>query len=423
MPFFKDFTKVVKPKQSYSFDVVIYNTNYSTELQQVRIVASIYLPYLIYVLEFLVDSNDLIQEKIYGQNFIKFKLNSAGDDGFLFDSDYVELMVIHSSFLLTQKDALSREKQIDKTPFQVICVERKNFSIATQMINDVFHGKKIKEILEDIVKNKLKSKLEIDEEGLNNKIIDQIIIPPISFCSAIRKYLDKPFGIYDGPYQIKINHSDIKNGESSIIIRNLSKQMNSSHIIVHQLATNNPDNIKVIEKCGDGTNFYTYSIHKSNFNANPVFAAMATVAKHIIKPKDSLYGIIQQKLDEVCKRSGLMSKKDANIPYDEILKSRIKYYTDNTGLDKEDKTFANAMMSKRISSLANITVNVERSFKLNNLLEVGKPVKFKPYVTEYANLAGNYILSGTDLKFTKDKALQWNSTATIRMIRSHKEIV
>jgi hypothetical protein len=421
MPFFKDFKNISAPKQSYNFKAIIQSSDYSGELTNVRIVASIYVPYLIYVLDFLVDSNDLIQEKIYGQNSIKFKIASTGDVGFLMESDYVELMIIHSAFLLTQKDKLSREKQIDRTPFRVICVERKNFQIATKMVNDIYQGKKIKEILESMAK-KLNVKLSMDEDGLNKIVINQIMIPPTSLCSAIKQHIDKPFGIYNAPYQIRIDHVGDKDKEPYIYLRNLSKQMQSQqNIIIHQLATGNTDNMKIIEKCGDGINFYTNTVHRSNFNANPVFASLATVSKHIVKPLDGLYDVITQKLDEVCQKSGLMSKKDGNIPYDEALKDRTKYYTGNTGYGK-DKTFADAMMSKKLTNLANMSMIIERAFKIHNLLEVGKPVKFNTYITEYANLAGVYILSGTDLVFNKEKTLQWNSAAKIRLIRSHKEI-
>ena len=408
MPFLKDFLTRGKPKESYDFTIIIKDMDYSAELIGVRIISSIYVPYLIYVLEFILDSNNLIQEKIYGQDPIKFTLRSLGDIGFLMETIESELIVIHSAFLLTQR----QDNQIDKTKFQVVCVERKNFLIASKLVNAIYNGVTVKEIIEDMAK-KLSIKAEVDEHGINKTKYAQVLIPPVSITSAIKTYIDKIYGIYNGPYQTKIEHNE----NSKLIIRNLSQRIQESpQVIIHQIAPNNAQNMSIIEKCGDGVNFYTYEIHRSNFNANPVFGVFGTVSKHIFKPLNTLVKMVTNRLDDVCKNAGLMSKKDANIPYDEILKERTRYY-------HHTEYSTQAMLSRRISGLANLTMRIERAFKIHNILNVGRCVKFNTYTMEYANLAGNYVLSGSDLIFHKQKTLQWDSFAKIKIIRSHKEIV
>ncbi len=399
-----------KQSKSYDIEVKFKDLDLSNEIISLRVLSSIHTPYMIFVLDLFIDSNDIILEKLYGKDPLKIKIRLLGQEGIQKEDLDFELMYVKSDFKFVNKMKLSTNKQIDRTPIKIYCVPRNEFKIASKNINIVFEGKTIKEILQDL-SQKAGGMLKIDEDGINKEKIDQIIIPPMSFVKSV-KYLNDMFGIYDEPYQMSIEE------KNKIKILNLSKQMNKSQTFTIYHLTNDKDDRKIIEKCNDGKNFYTYDVLKSNYSANTKFPLLGNTIKHITKPTDKLYHIIEQNIKDVCSNHGLISK-NKDFPFDPNLSERVKYYTNHTGYETS-KTFANSMVSKFISSMATLTFRIERNLLIENLLNTGEAVKFNTGTVEYSDLSGKYILRSTELILTKGQTQDWTSVAKVNLMRTNK---
>ena len=135
-----------------------------------------------------------------------------------------------------------------------------------------------------------------------------------------------------------------------------------------------------------------------------------------MKPKDSLYQIIEQDLDDVAKDYGLIDGK-FNPKIDENIKNRTRYYTDHIGYN-DSETFANTMIASEISNLNFIGLQLARNLPLLSLINVGEPVRLDTRSSEYISISGKYILYSSDIQFYR--ARSWDVIAKINLIRTNK---
>lgn len=399
-----------KQSKSYNIKLTLKDKDISQELVGLRIVSSINTPYLLFILDLYMNPNDIILEQIFGQDPMKLDITLLEQDGIPKENLNYEIMYVKSNFKFTMNKQISDTNQVDRVKIKIYCLPRKEFKFASTTVNDIYHGKKVREILEDLCK-KINATLQMDD-GENQNVIDQVIIPPVTILTAI-KFLDKNFGLYDGPNQITYE-------DNKIIILNLKKQMSMGQTFtIHHLTTDS-DQSEIIKKCNDGKNFYTYDSLKSNFDVNTKIPIIGNIMKHITMPSDSLYHTIETNFKDLSKKAGLIFE-NSDIKFDKNLSDRVKYFTSNTGYEKTD-TVINSMMSKFVSSMAKLSMNIERNLPIKNLLDSGKSVKFNSGTTEYSDLTGKYILKSSDIIFTKSNTLEWTSNANINLIRSNKTI-
>jgi len=155
------------------------------------------------------------------------------------------------------------------------------------------------------------------------------------------------------------------------------------------------------------------------YSGNAKFAELATDINHIVKPKNTIAGLITQNLETVAKTYSLFySQKNTKLYIDEAAK-RKKYYNEDTGYNTSATLF-NSRFGRLLSDLSSITLNLERNLPVINLINVGECVKFKPQTIEYNDLEGKYILWSSILKFRRPSGI-WQTTATINLARTNKK--
>lgn len=405
--------KSYTPTRTYEFEVKIGDLDYTADLYKINILTSVDVPYQTFILEFFLDPNDIILEKIYGQTPIKLTSRLFGIDPLLPQEEIVfDLMFIQSDHPMLMLAQNPEEIQKDRAPISITAVARDPFITMNTFVNNVFQGKTVEDAIVNIMGN-TNASLKYDQNGKNAEVIDQILVPPSTLYQCI-KYLNRTFGIFNGIASIFTLHDNVT------YIKNLTKKITTSHKFTFWQLALDADNTKIITKTDDGITFYTKSEIKTGYKGNSVFAVLAPNMKHIVKPGDRLSHTFDTDLEQFSKEYGLISKSN-QIFYDSkaISSKRIKVYKDHTGYELNE-SFINANISKKIANITDMSVRLENSLHLLNLMNVGEAVLFNSKVGSVNDLTGKYILRASELSFQKAK--DWESSATLFLSRTNRII-
>lgn len=401
------------PTRTYEFEVKIGDLDYTPDLNKINILTSVDVPYQTFILEFFLDPNDIIIEKIYGQTPIKLTSRMFGIEPLIPQEEIVfELMFIETDHSIQTLVQNPEGTQKDRVPISITAVARDPFITMNTFVNDVFQGKTVEDAIVGIMGN-TSSSLKYDQNGKNLDIIDQILVPPSTLYQCI-KYLDRTFGIYNGITSVFTLY------DNTTYIKNLTKKMTTSHkFTLWQLAINS-DNTDIITKSDDGITYYTKTDIYTGYKANSAFAILAPNMKHIVKPGDRLSHTFDINLEQFSKEYGLISKSN-KVFYDSkaISSKRVKVYKDHTGYNLS-QSFINANISKRLANITDMSVRLEKSLHLLNLMNVGEVVLFNSKVGSVNDLTGKYILRSSELSFQKVK--DWESSATLFLSRTNRTI-
>lgn len=400
--------------RGYDVQLIIKNYDYTPELFGVRVISSITAPYQIVTLDILIDPEKVLKDNIFSKDPLKLSIRLEGREAERVTLERIDLdlMYLKTSYDAAPQVRVSNISQKDRTMFRIITVPRKPFKTITTLVNDVFIGKTVKDIIQALIE-KTDATLNFTNTGANSEAIDQIVIPPTTLYKAIL-YLDETFGIFDGMLGVHCNLSN------ELHIHNLSKEINKDQTfglyqIPLDVTKEEMDNI--FKECEDGKNFYTYAPLKSDFSGNTKFSLLANQTKHLVKPKDTLYSIISKNLNDITSDFGIIYKYD-KVSTDPTT-NRIKYYTDHLGYEKNE-TFINSRLSKYLSNITTVSVEIEKNLRILNLLNVGEPVKLLTKNLQYTNLAGKYILKSSDINFIKSG--EWFPTCNLTMFRTNNTI-
>ena len=401
--------------RSYSFILKINGKEYSNELNSVRIVSNLASAWPVFSLSLFISPNDILQEGLHGQDDIKLTMRLLHFDSQEMERAEFQLMCIKPDSQLPVASQMIGDKQPDRTSLTILAVPKDPYKTMTAMVNGVYGGmnatKTTKEIAQDLVtKSGGTTKLVYDSNGENKEPITQVCIFPNTLYSSLQ-YLDKNFGTHDGCPAIFCRYNN------ELHIMNLSDKIKkASSITITHLSMDKKDTEETIKKASDGTNFYTYTAIQSEHKTNSAFAKMGKKIKHVVKPKDKLFHIIETDLEKICKDYGAISGDD-KIHFNNNVE-RTKYYTGDAGYEYSE-VFIRSLFAKQVFGLSSITLNLEKSLIIGKLLNVGECVRFKTDTVEYIDLSGNYILQMSDLKFNRD-GKEWQNTAQLRMVRTNK---
>jgi len=413
------------PTRTYEFEVKIGSLDLTPDLYKLSILTSIQVPYQTVILDLFLDPNDVIVEKLYGQEPINLTARFIGDVSEVLALERIKLVLlpITTEIDIPMYDQLPAESSPgykERRAFTVTAVTSQPYKIMNTLVNDVFYGNDLFTAISDLASNLPQTTLNYDINDRNPEVLDQLLIPPTTMYQAL-KYLNRTIGIFNGIPAIYCS-SDTTQPQNSIInIKNLTKKITSSHkFTVWQLATG-ADNSDIIKKSGDGKVYYTLNPLKTSYSGSSTFAAIAPTVRYIAKPKDTLFTEFDINLESFAKTYGIISKSNTIFFERQAIDAatRILYSKDHSGNDAS-QTYINANLSKAISELSTITLQVEQNLMLFNLMEVGEAVQLNSRMTSVSDLTGKYILKASTLDFVKSK--DWESSARLYLIRTNKII-
>jgi len=419
-------TRFFSPTRSYDFEMKIKDLDFSNDLTSVKILSSLSTAYQIVLLELLVDPSDLILNDIFGSDPINLHVHLLAQEAFPSGLEEVdlELMYLNSEFKLIEEVSSPTGFQKDRSPVTIATVCRQPFKTMNTLVNEVYAGTTIRQILTDLA-SQVQATIEYDSDHENTETLDQVCIPPTTFYKIIKEndpgsddpfdgYLDKNFGLFGGVPGVFCQH------DNKVYIKNLTAKMKKNQTFtVHQLVSNS-DNKEIIESSTDGKTFYTYNLINTDYSGNAKFAVLAPTLRYIGNPRDRLYNIIEQDLEDVCSTYGLICQ-NKTIPIDPNISktSRISYDNSGTGYERSEILY-DSKVSRAVADLSTISMDLEWNLPVLNLMNVGEPVKFSTKIVPYIDLTGQYILWSSELNFTKSGG--WESVARINLVRTNKKI-
>jgi len=410
-------TRFWTPNRTYDFQLFIKDKDYTPDLQRVSIATSITAPWQTIIFEFFIDSNDMILDKIYGQDPIKLNIRLLGSAGVPIEQIELDLMYVDSNYDLLMKSADPQKSMKDRTKVEVITICRKPFQTMTTVVNSLYYDSDIQSAINNLVERRIATgaTLKYDSQGTNPEKIDQILIPPTTFHQAIR-YLDHYFGVYNGLLGFFCLW------DNTIYLKNLTKKPTTSHTFtIHQLTTDAKE-ADIITAPADGKTFYTYKNVETTYMGNSIIAVTAPTLKYIVKPKDTLSHTINIDMNAFSTQYGIIAKNKKIFFDSEALgNSRQRVYNNHTGYEKTE-SFINANLSKEIAEMSLIYINLNsKNVSLLNLMHVGESVKFNSKVTDFVQLTGKYILKSSELSF--ERLRDWEVYADINLIRTNKSLI
>ena len=403
------------PSRTYELELKIGKIDLTPDLMSLSILTSIETPYQTFVLELFIDPNDIILEKIYGQTPLKLTTKMFYDQSpsLSMETIEIELMYLSSDMPLSGSVSNPQTIQKDRQNISFTCVARNAYTTMNSIVNSVYQGKRLSDVITDMA-SQVGATLEMDTNGQNTEVLDQVLIPSSTLYKTL-KYLNRTFGLYDGMPVIYCTH------DNKVKIKNLtSKMITSSKFIIHQLPLGS-DNTEIYEKCNDGKNFYTKQNLHTTYKGNSVFAYLAPKMRHIVKPKDRLFHTIDVDLETFAQKYGLISKGN-KIFFDSKAissKSRVSMHKDHTGYELNE-SFINSKYARRVSAITSMSLSVERSIKILNLMDIGEAVELNTHIDLTNDFTGKYILRGSTIHFTRVK--DWESSAQLLLMRTNRTI-
>lgn len=411
--------------RAYNIKLYIGNENYSLDLLSVRILSSLSTAYQSVFLTVLVDPTLVIEKDIFGTSKLELKIQLLGQNQIasIIEEVVFDLLYLKSDTLAIQKVSKKGVEEQTKVPFSIITVCRKPWISMNTTVNSVLQGVKMQDILEGLAKD-VDVTLELDTEGLNSEVIDQVVIPPTTFYTVIKEfkdetdpydgYLDQRFGIFQGVPGVFCRY------DNKLFIKNLSARMVKapSFLLYHLPAGEQTKDI--IEKSLQDFPriYYTFENIKMNYAGNAKLASLSSFIRHIVKPSNTLFKTKQIDMDENAQHWGLTTQRKALELDKDIRKTKLRYKIDDTGYDDVTTSFE-ARAAASFADLTTMTVSLERNLRLINLMDVGESVEYKPFGLEETTLAGKYILWSSDLQFKK--AGIWEASASINLVRTNRK--
>lgn len=407
------------PTRSYDFQIKIGKIDYTASLERLTLITSILTPCQAFILEFFLDPNDLILDRVYGQEKIELTLRLLGPDEFVQEEIPIELMYSSNKQPIMMKTTDSQETAKDRKHIVMTTVARKSFSAMYSIVNGLYFGETVQSIIGSSV-NQIPSKpnLNFDTNGVNREQFDQVIIPPTTFHKSI-KYLDETFGIYDGV------HTCYCLFDNNIYIKNLSQKIKKSHLLTFHLLTADAKEEDIVRKPSDGKSFYIWRDIQTEYFANSSIGTVGAKQRHIFKPSDELYTNVDFTMEDISSNYGLISGSN-KINYDTEAMGmsknggRLVVYSDRLGYNTS-QTPARARSSRWTSELSTLKVYItSKNISILNLMNVGEAVKFETRMPDYTQLRGKYILKSSSIKFARLR--EWEANVNIDLIRTNRSM-
>jgi len=413
------------PSRNYELSCKVGKFDLTNDLIQLSIVSSVEIPYRTYIMDLFLDPDDMILQKIYGQEPIQLKIKVFGStENIPHEIIETNLMALGSKFDLLMKDSQPQLPDKIRSSIRIRAIPLEGYSVMTAFVNGVYLGKNLRTIVNDLV-SKSGGDLFYDGSDANSSTYDQIIIPPSPLYKALQ-YLDRTFGFFNG--LAAIGSSSIKTKRKSnsaissdikpkVIIKNLTNQTDFAKITITQLSTDSVNQEELLNKF-DGKTFYTYNPVETEYTGNTMFSTYGTTMKHIVKPRDELYRTIELDTATIADDYGITTKKKQLFFSGKGQVKRTSFFKDHTGYDK-DETFIRAIHSKFFAQMSILKVHLEKWLILQNLLDVGNGVIFRSKITDVMDLTGHYVSKFSLTHFIRANR-DWECGVTLNLIRTNR---
>ena len=414
------------PSRNYEISCKVGKFDLTNDLVQLNIVTSVETPYRTFVLDFFLDPDDMVLEKIYGQDPIQLNIKLFGPTENI-PSEIIQtnLMALGSKFDLLMKDSQPEIPDKIRSSVRIRAVPIESYKTMTTFVNGIYFNTTLRSVATDLV-SQTGGQLLMDGLKENRTKYDQILVPPAPLYKVL-KYLDRTFGFFNGlagiyGFSTKVertsNSAIVADIKSRVYITNMSESKKFSNFTVTQLSTDNPKQDEQLLNKFDGKTFYTYNPVETEYTGNTIFSMYGSKMKHVVKPRDELYRTIEIDTREFAEEYGITTKKDQIFFSTKGQESRFSFFKDHTGYD-DVETHIRAIHSKYFAQMSLLKVHLEKWLHLENLINVGQGVIFRSNIRDVRDLTGNYVLKFSLVHFIRARR-DWECGATLHLIRTNR---
>lgn len=408
-----------KQRPYYDIDFTIDGKSYAMNLQSIRFVSSIYAVFQSVFIRFRIDSQDVVNQKIYGQKPVKLIIREMTEDVQDKEQHEIELYTLLVLGGNTQKPSGEQQHMLSNK-VTLICVPKKPWDAMTSVVNYLAQNTSPKspfDVAQSLIDKFLPGvKKDVSNKNANTYKGEQLPVPPMNFATAIN-YLDDRYSIFKGPlfYQCRFE-------ETTMCMWDLGQKLQDPEdYTVYALAHGKKEDPDIYEKSGaDDKTFYTYSNIIFQTNSGMSIGGDNYTHRYIVKPSDGLYKMVEMTAGKLVEDKLLPIDNDGSmLIHDGLKDNNVRYHARSfVGVDMNPATMTSPLASKfHIQSEANF--RLDRNLRLKRLFRVGMPMWLKSEVQEYQPYSGKYLVKGSVIDITKDSSSHFNAIADISICRSN----
>jgi hypothetical protein len=388
-------------KPYYTILFTIDSLDLSSHVDSVKIISSIESVYSAIIIDFKIDSQDVILQKIYGQKPIKLTVSLRTEDQQELSMCEWNLIAIDIKTDFDMKPQEGDPTNQKTNPVTIVCVIKEAFVAMSTLVNRLIGDSKQMtplEVVKDIVSKCAKIDAEIDEENKNTETIYQMIIPPMTLSKSI-KYIDQYFGLYKGPYYA---FCTTENGEFRFRMSDLSRSIKKpEEYTIYLLTAGGDQKSSVFDEVDPSENkYYVYDPMATKYKGNKSVMKEAYNHRFITRPMDKLYHNIDFNMNDVFKDNAAKSGSSTEMLLSEDVKSRYKIHTEHTGYETTD-TFARSSLSQKLTNLSYLNFSIDRNINITAPMRVGIPIIVETDSPSYLEYRGKYLVSQSVIIITR----------------------
>ncbi len=270
------------------------------------------------------------------------------------------------------------------------------------------------QIVEKFLKN---SNNNLVKQNNNEDKLEQITIPPRTFCGAIR-YLNNMYSIFKGPM-----FSYCRWENNTYCLWDLSKAINNPEDYTIEFLAVGEDSNNIYQKAKqDNTLYFTYNPINIVNRGNKNIAAHSHSQIFVKKDLHQFVNIVESNVDDLSDESAADTQKQ--ITYNDAFKDRKRIYSRGvTGGPKQsdDGQLKNKIINY-ISSSSRIWFELSGyNIPITKLSRIGGSIKLNPHVPDYIPYGGKYVVSGSVIKIHRDESMTYKAGVLVYAFRANVE--
>lgn len=404
----------------YDIDLIIgkgsARKNYSRSLYKIEWISSINHVFDVFLIGFQVDTTDLLEDQLFGQDDIRLNIRLTGYDDEITDEVGFDLTILKTNFVLTPRegdtdDQLASSYQPRETT--LLCVNRRALLFMYSQTHKLFEnetGLTPLGCVENIIDEKIQgySTKLVDNENSNTTQIFQLLVPPMSVVNSI-KYINRKYPLYLGtrPYLYYRAEDD------SVCLWDLrTRLINEPEYTLSVLTKGVSDTIEIIKSPGINQNrFFTYGEIPTVYQGNENITKVGFRNTFVLNPIDKLFDFLDVDAEDVLINNGL---SDRNTEFF-ITSAMNNIERWNPTIVTDDPQVPIQYLTKQLSDMTEMVFQINAgNLPFKRLTRTGVSILLENLKESYQKYVGRYIV--------KKSLVTWNRHTQTNFFQCNAEI-
>lgn len=390
------------------------NKELMSNFRKVRIENSIINAYPIVNLEFHCDNQVFIDNDIYPHKVITMNLYYCNEDNErILEPLTFDLVIMEMNMELPPKSMnnISNETDFQRRNMMLTCVVKQCFELMNKTVNKMWQEPiSVQNIVKELCDSIGISSEHFEPTNANTTIVDQCLIPPMTFRAAI-DYLDDTYGIYEGRMFRYVNY----NGTLEMWdLKTKFDSMKSNAVYkVHKMpsAPSSQPTGDIFKRAATlaedyADHYLTYDSVSTLSRSNDAFVKNGYQIVNVFHPSADIVDYQNIHMQEIAKKYGINSdhfnmkvnenilNKRLRVHYDAI--GNMPYYYTDTPEDGYKYTIT-SKFARDTMTLSVIQFRIYRKIKFHLLMRIGMPMFLQPYAEHElypgCNYSGAYLIT------------------------------